>query len=80
MNHQYYQPETWAMLKDSIYAAQEALKIGIEYSKELLAEFEFRFGRSTRSNRITAERIEEEIRQMEYALDGILNPNGKTES
>jgi hypothetical protein len=80
MNHQYYQPETWAILKDSIYAAQEALKIGIENSKELLAEFEFRFGRSTRSNRITAERIEEEIRQMEYALDGILNPNGKTES
>ena len=80
MNHQYYQPETWTILKDSIYAAQEALKIGIENSKELLAEFEFRFGRSTRSNRITAERMEEEIKQMQNALDGILNLNGKTES
>jgi hypothetical protein len=35
---------------------------------------------STRSNRITAERMDEEIKQMESALAGILNPNGKTES
>lgn len=65
----YYQSETWAMPKDSIYAAQEALKIGIENSQELLADFETRFGRDTPSNRITAERMDEEIAQMKKALN-----------
>jgi hypothetical protein len=80
MNHQHYQPETRTILKDSICAAQEALKIGIENSKEMAAEREARFGREHRTNRLTLERMEEEIKQMENALAGILNPNGKTES
>ena len=77
MNKMYYQPETWAMLKDSIYAAQEALKIGIENSQELLADFETRFGRDHRSNKITAERMDEEIAQMKKALNDIKQPNGQ---
>jgi len=71
-----YQPESWSMLKDSIYAAQTALSAGIENTQELLADHDVRLGRTTRSNRYTAERLEGEIRQMQSALDGLQKPNG----
>lgn len=64
------------MLKDSIYAARTALSAGIENTQELLADHDVRLGRTTRSNRYTAERLEGEIRQMQAALDGLQNPNG----
>lgn len=69
-------PESWSMLKDSIYAAQEAIRAGIENTQDLLADHDVRLGRTTRSNRYTAERMEGEIRQMKAALDGLQNPNG----
>lgn len=71
-----YQPESWSMLKDSIYAARTALSAGIENTQELLADHDVRLGRTTRSNRYTAERMEGEIRQMQAALDGLQKPNG----
>jgi len=71
-----YLPESWSMLKDSIYAAQEAIRAGIENTQELLADHEVRLGRTTRSNRYTAERMEGEIRQLQAALDGLQLPNG----
>ena len=71
----YYQPEIWAMSKDRIYAAQEALRIGIENSEELLADFDARLGREHRSNRIAAERMEQEIELMKKALADIQSPN-----
>ena len=71
-----YQPESWSMLKDSIYAAQTALSAGIENTQELLADHDVRLGRTTRSNRYTAERLEGGIRQMQSALDGLQKPNG----
>jgi len=71
-----YLPESWSMLKDSIYAAQEAIRAGIENTQELLADHDVRLGRTTRSNRYTAERLEGEIRQMQAALDGLQKPNG----
>ena len=74
--NQTYQPEVWAMTKDSVYDAQEALQIGLENTRELLAEHDFRLGRTTRSNRTTAERLEEEIAKIESAMEGISNPNG----
>ena len=64
------------MLKDSVYAAQEAIRAGIENTQELLADHDVRLGRTTRSNRYTAERLEGEIRQMQAALDGLQKPNG----
>jgi len=71
-----YMPESWSMLKDSIYAAQEAIRAGIENTQELLSDHDVRLGRTTRSNRYTAERMEGEIRQMQAALDGLQNANG----
>lgn len=71
-----YLPESWSMLKDSIYAAQEAIRAGIENTEELLSDHDVRLGRTTRSNRYTADRLEGEIRQMKVALDGLQNPNG----
>lgn len=71
-----YKPESWSMLKDSIYAAQDAIRAGIENTQELLADHDARLGRTTRSNRYTGERLESEIRQMQAALDGLQKPNG----
>ena len=71
-----YQPESWSMLKDSIYAARTALSAGIENTQELLAYHDVNLGRTTRSNCYTAERLEGEIRQMQAALDGLQKPNG----
>jgi hypothetical protein len=73
-----YQPESWSMLKDSILAAQEAIRSGIENTQELLADHDVRLGRTTRSNRHTAERLEGEIRQMQAALDSIQGPDAKS--
>ena len=73
-----YQPESWSMLKDSILAAQEAIRSGIENTQELLADHDVRLGRTTRSNRYTAERLEGEIRQMKSALDSIQGPDAKS--
>jgi len=64
------------MLKDSIYAAQMALRLGIEISEESLAEFDQRPGREHRRNRLIAERMEQDIAQMKKALIGIEKPNG----
>ena len=73
-----YQRESWLMLKDSVYAAQEAIRTGIENTQELLADHDVRLGRTTRSNRHTAERLEGEIRQMQAALDSIQGPDAKS--
>lgn len=64
------------MLKDSIYAAQAALRIGIENSQELLAKYDVEFGRDHRSNRLRAEQMEREIAEMKLALGGLDKPNG----
>lgn len=64
------------MTKDSIYAARAAIEAGIENTQELLADHDTRLGRTTRSNRYTALRMEEEIWQMQQALKGIEQPNG----
>ena len=71
MTPKYYEPEIWTIKKDAIYAAHEALKIGIENSEELLTEFELRFGRDTRSNKLTAEQMERDIAFMKKALENL---------
>lgn len=65
----HYEPEMWTLKKDVIYAAQEALKIGIENSEELLADYDARYGRDHRSNKMSAERMEKEIAEMKLALE-----------
>lgn len=57
--YQTYQPEIWAMTKDSIYSAIDALMLGIENTQELLIKHDIELGRTTRSNKLTAERLEQ---------------------
>ncbi len=71
-----YQPETWAMLKDTIYAARTALEAGLENTQELLIRHDIELGRTTRGNRYTAERLESEIRSMQSALENLRQPDG----
>lgn len=68
---QEYIPEKVTILKDHIYFAIPALEIGIENTEELLSDHEQRFGRTTRKNRMTAERLEREITQMKLALKNL---------
>lgn len=72
-----YIPESWSMLKDSIYAATDAIRAGIENTQEPLVRHDIDLGRTTRSNRYTAERLELEIAQMQKALEGLSKPNGQ---
>jgi hypothetical protein len=65
----------WSVLKDSILAAQDAILIGLENTQELLLEHDINFGRTTSKNRINAERLEGEIKQMQNALLAIKEPN-----
>lgn len=71
-----YQPESWSMLKDSIYAARDALRSGMEYAEELLAEKDRSLGRAHKSNRESAEMMEIEIEKMKSAFEGLSKPNG----
>jgi len=68
---QTYETERWTLTKDAILAAQGSLTVGIENSEELLADYDLRFGRDTRSNRLNAERMEQEIERMKSALKGL---------
>jgi hypothetical protein len=71
-----YQPECWAMKKDTIYAARTALEAGLENTQELLADHDMKLGRTTRSNRYTAGRLEGEIRETEAAIEKLKKPYG----
>jgi ribosomal protein S20 len=68
--------ESWSMLKTTIEATKQAVEIGIENTQELLSDFDIRFGRTTRSNRLTAERLEAEIKTMNNALSKLTHPDG----
>ena len=71
MNQIHYEPEMWTLKKDVIYAAQEALKIGIENTEELLARHDAELGREHRHNRMTAMAMAEEIAEMKRALENL---------
>ena len=68
---QQYIPEEITILKDYVYFAIDALKVGIENTEELLSDHEERYGRTTRKNRLTAERLEKEISDMKSALENL---------
>ena len=66
-----YRPEMWTIAKDHVYAAISAIQIGVENTQDLLAEHDKTLGRSTRKNRLEAERLEKEIEQMKATLSGL---------
>jgi len=70
-NPQASKPEEITILKDHVYFAMQALEVGIENTEELLFDHEQRLGRTTRSNRLAAERLENELSNMKSALDGL---------
>lgn len=69
--------ESWVMKRSTIEGAREAIERGIENTQELLADFDLRFGRTIRSSKCTAERLESEISQMKGAHLRLEKPDGE---
>jgi len=61
-------PEMLTVKKDVIYSAIESLKLGLEYSQEVLADYDQKFGRSRPRNKREAEQIEEDIAQIKKSI------------
>lgn len=59
----------------AIQAAREYLQIGIENTQELLDRLDCDYGRTTRRNRIEAERLESDIEKMKEAISSLENPD-----
>lgn len=68
-----YGPEHRAITLEDIAKIKNALQIGLENSEDLLARHEGSLGRSTRSNRLTAEAMEVDVELILEAL-AILAP------
>lgn len=64
-----FEPETWQVKKDTIYAAITAVEDGLEFAKSSLEEHDLNFGRKTKKNKSWAETIEASIRHMELTLE-----------
>ena len=47
----YYEPEKWVVLKDSIYAAQRAIRIGLEHINGEIRDCESLSNRSRRNDK-----------------------------
>lgn len=65
------QPETWTMLRSTLERAIAMLQIGRENTQELLILHDTNLGRTTRSNRRTAEMLENEITAMSEAIESL---------
>jgi len=68
--------ESWSMLVSTINEAKESIQMGIENTQEFLSDFDIRLGRTTRSNKYTAERLESEIEKMKNVLSLLTKPDG----
>lgn len=64
------------MKTETLQAAREALQIGIENTDELLTRHDCDYGRTTRKNRIEAERLESDIEKMRAAVSSLKKPDG----
>jgi len=64
-----YEPETWTVRKDYIYAAITSIQDGICYAEECLQEHDERLGRTIRKNKLWAETVEKDIAQMKLTLE-----------
>jgi hypothetical protein len=68
---QCYTPETWVMLKDNIYAAQRAIRIGLEYIIESIYNYE-NVAHLTRENQHYLDILKNEKIVLEQALEGLM--------
>lgn len=72
MNETHYIPEQWVMLKDNIYAAQRAIRIGLEHIDEVIANNEKHY--PDRQIVKYLEILKNEKLICEQALEGLLKP------
>jgi len=72
----YFGDESWSFLTSTIQAARDAIQIGTEYAQELLIEHDAALGRTTRTNKATAERLEAEIKIMKATIKKLATPDG----
>jgi hypothetical protein len=70
--NQCYIPEQWVMLKDNIYAAQRAIRIGLEHIAEDINHYENVC--HTRQNQKYLELLKNEKLICEQALEGLSKP------
>lgn len=67
-----YVPEQWVMLKNNIYAAQRAIRIGLEYIVDDIDHYEN--GYPSRQNLKYLEILKNEKLILEQALEGLSKP------
>ena len=70
--NQCYIPEQWVVLKDNIYAAQRAIRIGLEHIEESIKNHE-KFW-DNRQNQKYLELLKNEKTILEQALEGLSKP------
>lgn len=63
-----YQPEIWQIKKDLVYKLIPCLQTGLENTQSTLAEHDSSLGRTTTKNRMWAETLEQEIRDIEDCI------------
>jgi hypothetical protein len=68
----HYIPEQWVMLKDNIYAAQRAIRIGLEYIVNDIDHYENEY--PSRQNEKYLEILKNEKIILEKALEGLSKP------
>jgi hypothetical protein len=67
-----YIPEQWVMLKDNIYAAQRAIRIGLEYIVNDIDHYENEY--PSRQNLKYLDILKNEKLILEQALEGLSKP------
>jgi hypothetical protein len=67
-----YIPEQWIMLKDNIYAAQRAIRIGLEYIVNDIDHYENEY--PSRQNLKYLDILKNEKLILEQALEGLSKP------
>ena len=65
---QKYLPEIWSIEKDLIYKIIPCLEAGLENTQSALDEHDITYGRTITKNKIWAETLEQEIRDMEDCI------------
>jgi hypothetical protein len=65
---QEYLPEIWKIKKDLVYKLITTLQAGLENTQSALVEHDTALGRTTTKNRMWAETLEQEIRDMKDCI------------
>lgn len=66
---QEYIPEMWTVKKDLVYKLIPCLQAGLENTQSAFAEHDSSLGRTTTKNRMWAETLEQEIRDMKDCIE-----------